>query len=177
MKLSDYALASSTLKALGDLVSAKDKQVRGEMTRLYTDLYTESGIKSLDVLYEGAKVAIATLSIPKLTEPQVGDKAAYLAYISKHHPEWVQTYQPPPEHTVPPQVTKLFLDSLIFRSGEAFDPETGEVVPGVVAPHTPPPKSYSIRFAEGGDEALLNAWRTGRLAALDDLPALTGEDS
>lgn len=169
MNISQMALASAALKAIADLVTAKDREVREALTAAYVETYQQSGIKSLDVLLDGAKVATATLTIPKQPEPTVTDPAAFLAWCEANRPASVMERT---ERYVPPGAVADIVASLKVTDGIAVDPATGEVVPGVVRPDAPRPKAYSIRFAPEGRETLLERWRSGALAPLDDVLAL-----
>lgn len=168
--ISQYALVSAALKAIRDLVDAQDKSLRADATAAYIATYQSDGIKSLDVRWGGEKVATATLSIPKPVPASVGDRAAFTRWVRANAPEFVTevvTYE------VDPAYTSDLLAALEFHNGQAIDPETGELVSGIIPPHTPEPKSYSIKFADGGADTLLTAWRQGALAEVEEALMLT----
>ena len=173
---SNMVLAAAAIKAIRDLVDGRDKDVRKVVTEQYVSEYKETGIKSRDVLFEGDKVATATLSIPKQSGPAVSDRASFMRWVRATTPENVAVIQPPPVESVCPVFEEELLARLEFKDGEAVHPVTGEVIPGITPPHTPDPKSYSVKFADGGRERLLEAWRIGQLTELDEIPALTSAD-
>ena len=168
--ISQYALVSAALKAIRDLVDGQDKALRADATAAYIEAYTTDGIKSLDVRWEGEKVATATLSIPKPVPASVGDRAAFTRWVKANHPEAVEEVV---TLEVDPRFEAALLDTVQFREGQTFDCETGELVSGIRPPHTPEPKSYSIKFADGGADTLLQAWRQGALAEVEEALMLT----
>lgn len=172
--ISTLALASAALKAVGDLVKAKDAQVRQDLTAAYVATYKSTGIKSLDVLLDGKKVATATLSIPSEPDVTVTDQRAFHSWLKANHPDAFEMYQPDPVERIKPSFTEGFLPTLTQTPDGFIDPD-GEIVPGVTLPPTPDPKSYSIRFTSTGASTLLAAWRQGQLAALD-APMLEAAD-
>lgn len=174
------ALASAALKAVEELVTRRAAEVREELTVKYVKAYKAMGLKSLDVSWAGKKVATATLSIPKAPVLGVTNEGLFRSWVEQNAPDQVDVFTPPPP--APTRTMRAeFVSDLLARLVETpegwVDPETGEVVPGVTLPPTPAPKSYSIRFADGGAEYLLEAWRQGELAGLDApaLPAKEGE--
>lgn len=172
--ISQLALASSALKAIADLVIAKDREVRDVLTAEYVEAYKTRGIKSLDVLLDGVKVATVTLTIPKKPAAKVTDSAAFLAWCEANRSDIVVERT---ERYVPPAAEAQLVAGLVVSDdGEAVDPETGEIVAGVSIPPMPDPKQYSIRYAPDGREILLDRWRAGALASLDDVLALEGSD-
>lgn len=170
-------LATVTLKALRDLVDAKDKELRASLTSEYVAEYRQTGIKSRDVLLDGEKVAAVTLSIPKKSPPAIIDEAKVAAYLVEHDPDAIEVIHQPPIVRPKADYADALLERLVFRDGEAYDPDTGERVEGISQPHTPEPKAYSIRYEDGGRDRLLEAWRTGALTALDEVPQLEGGDA
>lgn len=168
------ALASAALVAPKQLVGEREAKIRRQLTEMLLDAHAETGVKSLDVSVGEQRIATATLVAPKTVQATITAEAQYIEWVRQHAPEMVIEYQPPPVVSVAPEFTRDLLARLVYRDGEAFDPTTGEQVPGIRGPYTPGPSSYRVGFVDDGKARVLEAWRAGELAELDEVPMLEG---
>lgn len=173
--LSRQALATSALRAIELLVKDRAAEVKTAFTSDYVAAYKAHGMKSMDVLLDGHKVATVTLSIPSEPGVQVEDETAFIAWAKSNDGASGYVHSLPmeviPARDVPRQeVIQEAVDMgewVVTADGTVVDPRTGETIPGVRKGAWPDPKQYSVRFQPGGQDALLAAWRRNELAALD----------
>ena len=154
MDIKQRALRTAALKALTDYIMDASKQERGAMMEELLALNELTGSKSLEVkLPTGEQVATVSLAVSK-GGFAVYDDRAFAMWVLENHPELVEVKVP--------TINK----SRILKEIA----ETGEAVPGVRYEEGGEPKSFSVRFATGGRDTLLNAWYGGELAgALPDM--------
>lgn len=191
MSVRDKNLRFALLKAVADGINAELAAEREDHTFSLVEKYVDEGTKSFDVkLPSGVKVAAISLSVPKAST-EVVDEEALLAYAKESAPWLLKTVAHPavPEQYLPP--TPAYDEEVLDREtltewiktvkpvdatgGPVVDPDSGEVVAGVL--HTPEgkPRSFSVRYATDGRDDLARAWRAGELEHLTAdsiLPAL-----
>jgi hypothetical protein len=164
--MADLALAEAALKALADAVKTQLADVRERMQK---EMETSGASRVDAMLPDGTKVATVSLSQPKPTA-RVTDEDTLRAWVREHAPGELHS-------RVVTEIRPAYLTSLLAQLTAAGAPDladaaTGEIaeVPGVeVAAGRA--STHSVRLAEGGAEAIVEAWRTGALAHLD-LPQL-----
>ena len=170
MTIKEDALYAVAIKALADFAKERSEEIRGLMMAELTAFYDETGAKSVDVkLIDGTKVATIPLSFSR-DGFRVENPTAFVDYVEKVQPLAIRK-------TVDANWQRTYLAGLTNVDGEAVDPETGEVVPGLGAVPGGVPKSYSVRYANFGRDAMLEAIGRGELGNLlaggDEIPALT----
>ena len=155
-------IRAAALKALSDEAQAVSKAVRAETEDALADLYEQTGSKSFDAkLDDGTKVASISLAFSK-AGAVISDPDAFLSWVRTDHPEALQVVE-----SVNPAFTKQILERVEPSRVGMFDPNTGEIVPGLEAkPAGEKPKSYSVRLAD--KPALVAAWQRGEVLVLDD---------
>jgi hypothetical protein len=192
MKLKDRNLRFALLKAVADGINTELAIERDSHTYDLVERYEDDGVKSMDVkLPSGTKVAAISLSVPKATT-EVVDEQALVAYAKESAPWLLKDHHHPavPEQVIPAQAayTEQILDREALAEwiktvkpvepsagGPVVNPDSGEVVDGIL--HTPEgkPRSFSVRYATDGRDDLARAWRAGELEHLTAdsiLPAL-----
>ena len=166
MDMSTLALQEAALKTLSDRVAAELKAVRLEM-QAALEVTGASRVEAK--LPDGTKVGTISMSDPKPTA-QVTDPDAFLGWVRKHSPANVVTRLV--TEVRPAYTSALLAEMTAAGVAEVADRETGvvEEVSGVEirASRT---RSHSARLADGGGEAIVEAWRSGQLAHLS-LPQL-----
>lgn len=166
MNLSQLALAEVALKALGDDIAARLKDVRAAMQCELDD----SGVRTVDAtLPDGTKAGTVSRSTPK-PKATVADEAAFLAWVRDRASSEIAS-------RVVTEVRPAYRDALLAEmtkagAAEVADTETGEVlsVPGVTVAASRT-ATHSVRISDEQREAIAEAWRSGQLATLD-LPQL-----
>lgn len=123
---------------------------------------------------------VATLSLVKPKAREDVDQEKVLAWAREHHPDLVERIH----HDPVPAYTEERVDMTAVRAlGLTSMPDgtvvtaDGEVVPGMTVT-TPPVRSFTVRYAPGGQEAVLAAWQGGDLGHLTmghTLPALEAD--
>lgn len=194
MTVRDRNLRFALLKAVADAINTELAAEREDHTFSLVEKYEDEGTKSFDVkLPSGVKVATISLSVPKAST-EVVDEDALVAYAKASAPWLLKEVHHPETPAIPaqPAWTEEVLDREALgewikgvkpvesTGGSVVDPDSGEIVTGIL--HTPEgkPRSFSVRYATDGRDALALAWRAGELEHLTSgsvLPALgTGDD-
>lgn len=121
----------------------------------------ESSTKSIDAKVHGVAVATHTVAISK-DKYVVGDEEAFNAYAEDHG-----------EVEVIIQARPAFRDKMLKlakydkATGAIVDKTTGEMIPGITRiPGGKPTGSVTLRWKEGGQETVLEAFRKGELDGL-----------
>ena len=166
MSLKDALRAALIGKLLKELVAEADTAGRSEALAHLLAAHEALGVKSVDVtLPDGTKVGTATL-----TAPAAGisvDEAAFMRWVQAEHPTEVVP-------AVRESFRRVVRSRLKIVDGKVIDKSTGEVVPWAsVRAAAERPTSFSVRYADGGREAIETAWREGRLNPLDHLTGRT----
>lgn len=165
--LSELAQQQAVLKAIYDAIGKQIKTTKADMQTALE----ESGARSVDAeLPDGTKVGTVSRSTAKTTA-QVVDQDLFLKWVQAHAKDNVTTRLV--TEVRPAYITALLAQMTAAGSTEAADMATGEVleVPGVEI-RAGRSLTHSVRLADGGAEAIAEAWREGKLAHLD-LPQLT----
>ncbi|MEU5979414.1 hypothetical protein [Streptomyces sp. NPDC047315] len=168
MDMQQLALESAALKALGDAITERQKEVRA----LMQEALATSGASRVDALLpNGTKVATISRSTPK-PAAVVTDPELYLKWVRETSPANVVSRLV--TEVRPAYTTALLAEMTAAGTAEVADRETGvvEAVPGVEIRATRA-AGHSVRPVDGGRDAIAEAWRTGALAHLP-LPQITG---
>lgn len=168
MDMQQLALESAALKALGDAIADRQKEVRAAMQ----EALTTSGASRVEALLpDGTKVATISRSTPK-PAATVTDPDIFLGWVRAHSPHNIVSRLV--TEVRPAYVTALLAEMTAAGAAEIADRETGVVtdVPGVEIRATRA-AGHSVRPVDGGREAIAEAWRTGALAHLP-IPQITG---
>ncbi|ONK13084.1 hypothetical protein [Streptomyces sp. MP131-18] len=174
MGLKETATREAVLKVVTDLVTQTYSDARGDTQQALDKAHAELGVDRIRLeLPDGTALATTSRTSPK-QEARVTDPEAFLAWVRTAYPSEVVT------RTIT-EARKSFTDRLLkemSKTGapELADGETGEVheVPGVTVATWREP-GHAIRLADGAEQAVADAWRSGQLAHLG-LPELsTGE--
>lgn len=152
-------------KAIADLVKAEVDAERADIFEHIAALHEETGASKLAVkLPNGDKVADLILTQPAKKEVVQDD--VLLAWAKESHPDLVEIIEHEP---VPARVEeRVDMDALrtlglsTLEDGTVVT-ESGEPVDGL-SYVTPPPTSFSVKYATGGRDALVAAYRAGDLA-------------
>ncbi|MEU4256314.1 hypothetical protein AB0B42_00460 [Streptomyces fradiae] len=168
MDMQQLALESAALKALGDAITERQKEVRAAMQEA---LETSGASRVEAKLPDGTKVATVSATSPKPTAVVV-DPDKFLAWVRENSPHNVVTRLV--TEVRPAYTTALLAEMTAAGVAEVADKETGvvEEVPGVEVRATRS-RGHSVRPVDGGREAIAEAWRTGALAHLT-IPQISG---
>ncbi|WP_406153264.1 hypothetical protein OG217_05935 [Streptomyces sp. NBC_01023] len=163
LSLGDAALLSVFGKLFKDqVVPAIDEKiaaVKGPLLAAYDN--PESSTKSIDAKVDGIAVATHTVAISK-DKYAVGDEEAFTAFAEDRG-----------EVEVIIRARPAFQDAMLKRAkydkatGTIVDRLTGEVIPGITRiPGGKPTGSVSLRWKDGGQEAVMDAFHKGELDSL-----------
>jgi hypothetical protein len=156
------SLRAAILKALLAAVDAASRDGKASLK----DVMDALDIDSLTArLPDKAKVATIRRAGGKTTA-KVRDEAKFLAWVHENRPGEVV-------HAVRDSYQKTLLEAM-NDAGELVDPETGEVVPGV--DWATGAAYLTVNFEPGGEDAIRQAWQSGRLS-LDSLLALPAPEA
>lgn len=161
MDLSQLAFEEAALKALADSIGDRLKEVKAAMQEAMDD----SGASRIQAtLPDGTKVGTISATEPKPTAV-VTDPDLYLKWVREHSPANITSRlvtEVRPAYTV-----ALLAEMTAAGVTQWADRDTGELfdVSGVEIKATRA-RGHSVRLADGGREAIGEAWRTGQLAHL-----------
>jgi hypothetical protein len=169
-----------TLAALKDAVNDALAAARARNQIAMNTQYKANKSDRKVVTLNGTKLATATLTIPADTCTVASSgELDYLEWVRDNHPGEIELV--PAKVRVREAFRKNHLKTLRIVREEikdpetgdtvrvdlkAVDPETGEVVPGVVVLPAGEPTSFRLSFADGGRERIAEAWQRGELADL-----------
>lgn len=165
----DAALGFTLRKTIADRVSAEVKGERLDLQDRLLQRMRDEGVKQTMVsLPDGTPVATLTVSQPRPVVEAV-DPEGLLEWARENRPEWVETVEHEAvaawtEHRLTPEA--LAGKGLTQAPGGTLVTTDGEAVPGLRRT-TPAPKSFAVKYADGGADALVEAWLVGELAAVD----------
>ncbi|ELP64103.1 hypothetical protein PV735_05505 [Streptomyces turgidiscabies] len=172
--LSELALKAATVKALADVVKAVGNDVRKELHADLAAAVKKTGDRTVPVVVPGGK-QVATISFSdKDAAAAVTDNEALLEWARAAVPEAVTERV---VHEVSPEWLSTVLAAMTSADNTEWTSPDGTVhtVPGVAI--IPGSSSHSVRLRKDGGAELVEAWRQGRLEAvqLPELaPALEG---
>lgn len=149
MTVKDAALRAAVLRALADRVREEYDASRVEVDKALRELSDTTGAASVKVTLGDQVIATVTLAGGKPTA-RVIDEDKFLAWVTENRP--TETIE---------RVRESYRKAVLDKGG--VDPSSGEFVPGVEVVDGSP--YVSTRFADGGREAVAQAWRTGTLPA------------
>jgi len=154
MSVRETALTVAVLKVLADEIAA---QLQVAKAATETGFKTTETTQAIPQLADGTKVATVSYAGDGGRAASVTDPNALLAWVKANHPDEVEEV-----------VRTGYLQKLVKEAkaaGRPVDPMTGERVPGIsVGPSSP---YVSVRFKPGGQEAIVAAWRSGELTAIE----------
>lgn len=158
------AFRAFALATLRELIDGEQKLARDEALKAMEAGHADDTIGL--TLPDGTKVATVSLTKPK-DRVEITDKAAWVRYVAKHHPEHLK---------VAYEFERSYVGRLVVDDGEVHDPITGTVVEFAAfvpaADVAPSVRIASTRASAGspsGKELLLDAYRRGEIAAADFL--------
>ena len=134
--------------------------------------------RAVALLPDGTEVADVTVVVPKRAAV-VSDADAFMSYIAEVAPEHIvpESTVMVPQTTaahVNPECVDAMLPYLVEGDDGAYDPDSGELVPGVkFTARAPYP---SVKFRAGGEQQVLDAITRGVLNASDTLALGGGND-
>jgi hypothetical protein len=162
----ELALQLAAVTLLADVAKAERDRLRAALAVALD----EAGADGTRAEVAGERIAKVSLVQPS-AKPGVHDEAAFTNHVAANRPDEVV-------RSVRESYRRVYLDSLQpTSSGEAVDPATGELVPGVR--YHVGTAYITTRFDKGGRDALANALRTGTYQyslPTHATPQLTGTD-
>lgn len=166
-----FVLQQTIHKRVGEYL----QNARGDLFERLADTLAQVGSDRFTVSLPGSGRKVGTVSIVQPKPQEVRDDAAMLEWAREHRPDWVKVI----EHPAMPAWTEERVDWARVLDG-VQDTEAGVVTddgePVEGLSYRPvPPKSFTVRMAPGGGDALIAAWRAGELADLElggGLPAI-----
>jgi hypothetical protein len=159
-----------------DANEAQRKKILADLLGIYKD----TGNKSWTVtLPSGDKVATFTIAEPKPGHKVNNDEL--LAWCRSNRADLVETLSHPAvpawtEYRLRGDVEKV-ITSEYKLAGDTYITDDGEPVAGVEYVPAGTPKSFTVRYAPGGQERIIEAWRGGELAGIEpgkNLPMIGG---
>lgn len=180
MNLKERNLKFLLMKTLSDMVKTETDTERAELMETLLAQFNDTGTKSFSIQVPGAE-KVATFTI---AEPKPGHKVndgALLAWCLVNRPDLVETLSHPAvdaytEHRLRGDVEKV-ITSEYKLAGDTYITDEGEPVAGVEYVPAGTPKSFSVRYEKGGQERIIEAWRSGELAGIEpgkNLPQIGG---
>ena len=152
MNPQEAARRAAALKFLADVVRAEDGPARAAAREALAEL----GIKTLTAkLADGTEIADVTLRAGS-TYARVTDPEKFMDWVCEHRPREIVS---PPRQS---SVRSSYRDAVLAdakRDGFAYDPETGEVIPGITVSEGDP--TLSVKLRPGCGPALMEAIRGG----------------
>lgn len=168
--LKERNLTFLLMKTLTDLIKNETDEARKALMTELLDSYRETGNKSFSVMIPGAeKVATLTLAEPK-PEVKISDQEAFLEWCRINRPHLTEVVEHPAVEAW--TETRLSAKAIDVISGESvivgcsLVTQDGEPVDGVEYVPAAEPKSFSVRYVTGGQQRIVQAWKTGELAAV-----------
>ena len=158
------------MKTLTDMVKTETEQERSELMEQLLEQFEETGTKSFSIQIPGAeKVATFTISEPKPGHKINSDEL--LAWCQANRADLVETLIFPmvparTEYRLRADVEKV-ITSEYKLAGDTYITDDGEPVAGVEYVPAGTPKSFSVRYEKGGQERVIEAWRSGELAGIE----------
>lgn len=152
----EKVLRVAVVKAFAGMLKAAKEAAYSELLEAAAQ---EGSRRFVAMLPSGTTVADVTIAVPKRAAV-VYDPDAFMAYIAEVAPEHivpevtVLVPQTTPAH-VNPECVEAMLPFLVEGYDGAYDPTSGELVPGVkFTARAPYP---SVKFIKGGEALLLEA--------------------
>lgn len=157
------------MKTLADLVKGETDVERAELMDELLEQFEETGNKSFSIKIPGAeKVATFTIAEPKPSHKV--DTEALLDWCRENRPELVETVHHPAveawtETKLRDDVEKVITGEYKL-AGTMYVDDDMVPVDGVEYVPAPTPKSFSVRYEKGGQERVIEAWRSGELGGI-----------
>jgi hypothetical protein len=143
-------LRAAVLKALLKVVAGSADDAKAGLKDVMDALEIDSLAAKLP---DGTKVAALNRAGGN-TAARVTDEGKFFAWVEQNRPGELVT-------SVRDSYRKALLEAL-DKAGALVDPETGEVVPGVE--FVTGKDWLTVNFKPGGEEAIKQAWQSGRLS-------------
>jgi hypothetical protein len=180
--LKEQNLRFLLMKTLTDMVKTETDAGRSELMEVLLEQFEETGTKSFSVGIPGAE-KVATFTI---AEPKPGHKvneAELLEWCQENRPDLVETIEHPEmvleawtEHKLVDGTEKAITTDYKLAK-DTYITEDGEPIPGVEYIPAGTPKSFTVRYEKGGQERVIEAWRSGELGTIEPgktLPQIGG---
>ena len=170
MTLKERNLKFLLMKTLSDMVKTETESERSELMDSLLAQFEETGTKSFSIQIPGAeKVATFTISEPKPGHKVNSDEL--LSWCLVHRPDLVETLRHPmvpawDEHRLRGDVEKV-ITSEYKLACDTYITDEGEPVAGVEYVPAGTPKSFSVRYEKGGQDRVIEAWRSGELSGIE----------
>lgn len=175
MSLKTDLLGFVLRKTIADLTAAIVKGERAEKLEQLLELHEDTGAKQVAVKLPSGE-QVATLTIAQPSPKHRVDEGRLLAWCRENRPDLVETIEHPATEAWTEE--KVTADALSKIDATVVDGDwitaDGEQVDGVHTV-TPDPSSFTVKYATGGQDRIIDAWRSGELAAInpgDPLPQI-----
>lgn len=169
------------MKTLADVVKGETDSKRTELMEKLLAQFEETGTKSFSIHIPGAE-KVATFTI---AEPKPGHKVdndALLNWCRENRPELVETVEHPATEAWTEAKLRDDVEKVITTeyklAGDVYVTDEGEPVDGVEYVPAGTPKSFSVRYEKGGQDRVIEAWRSGELSSIEpgkNLPQIGGK--
>lgn len=154
MNVADLAREAAVLKTLQDAVAERLEITKTRLTAAFAETGSTQAVPELP---DGTKIATVTHAGSGGSSAYVASEDELMAWVLKEHPDQV-------ELVIRDGYKKALMDAA-KKAGQPVDPATGETVPGIAVKAS---RAYvSIRFKDGGRDAVAAAWRAGQLSGVD----------
>ncbi|MGY2747253.1 hypothetical protein [Arthrobacter sp. UYCu723] len=178
--LKEQNLRFLLMKTLTDMVKTETDAGRGELMEVLLAQFEETGTKSFSVGIPGAE-KVATFTI---AEPKPGHKvndAELLEWCQANRPDLIEKVEHPQidawtELRLADRTEKCITTEYKLAK-DTYITEDGEPIPGVEYIPAGTPKSFTVRYEKGGQERVIEAWRSGELGTIEPgktLPQIGG---
>ena len=172
MQTKDRASRVAILTALRDAIDVAIDNDREDLTADLKELSNAFGVKSIDIeLPNGDKVATASLTLSE-PKPFVNNEKEFVSWVATNYAtELINIVRSSFQKA-------LFEKAERLDSGEAVNPQTGEIIAGVLFSEGGKEK-LTVRFKKTGRELVADAFSRGELETiirsigLAELPAPT----
>ena len=167
MSLKTEFLAFVLRKTIADMVASEVKSERGTRMEQLLDLHEDTGAKQVAVKLPSGE-QVATLTITQPSPKQVVDESRLLAWCKENRPDLVETV----DHPATEAWTEERVNAEAFRRIEAdvvdgdWITADGEHIDGIRTV-TDAPSSFSVKYSKGGQDRIIDAWRSGELSSIE----------
>jgi len=177
MSLKNNNLQFVLKKTIADFVTDEVKHDRAERMEELLEMFRKLGVDRFTVeLPDGESVATISIQKPKpKLQVSEGELMGWLEANGYEHLVETVTIPERTEKKIPVDVLDK-IGAIKTEDGE-FVTEDGVPVDGAKEV-TPEPSSFTVRYAKGGQDRIIEAWQSGELAGIDagdTLPQIEGE--
>ena len=167
-------------KTIADIVKGEVDSDRAELTIALLKQYDETGSKSVTIKIPGAE-KVATFTLAEAKPTTAVDGSALLEWCRENRPDLLTTVHHPAQEawdeTVLADGAAATLAKEAKLAGTSYITDDGELIDGLEYVPAGCPKSFSVRYEKGGQERIIDAWKSGELGELDagrTIPQITG---